>query len=86
MRVRVQFLAILRDLIGVQTEWIQVAEGTTVEALWRAYVARAPRAANVRVAYAVNRKLVKADYVVQEEDQVDFVPPVSGGCGIVPKY
>lgn len=80
MRVRVQFFAILRDWVGIQTEWIDVADGTTVEQLWHTYAARHPRAQTARIAYAVNRKLVSADYTLRENDHVDFLPPISGGA------
>lgn len=80
MRVRVKFFAIFREIIGVETEWKEVVENTTVEQLWRAYAARRPRVAKIRAAYAVNQKLVNAEYVLREGDAVGFLPPVSGGA------
>jgi molybdopterin converting factor subunit 1 len=79
MRVQVQFFAILREMIGVKAEWKEIAANTTVEQLWRAYAARSPRAENIRVVYAVNQKLVNAEYVLRAGDRVGFLPPVSGG-------
>ncbi len=81
MRVNVKFFAIFREMIGVKTESKEIAEGTTVEQLWKEYAARSPRATNIRAAYAVNQKLVKPDYVLQNGDEVGFLPPVSGGQG-----
>lgn len=79
MRVQVKFFAIFREMIGVKTESKEIAEGTTIEQLWKEYTSRSPRAANMRSAYAVNQKLVKPDYVLHDGDEVGFLPPVSGG-------
>jgi molybdopterin converting factor subunit 1 len=80
MRVQVKFFAIFREMTGVKAESKEIAENTTVEQLWREYAARSPRVGNIRAAYAVNQKLVNADYVLHEGDEVGFLPPVSGGA------
>ena len=79
MRVYVEFLAVLRDILGIRAEWKEIAEGTTIEQLWHAYLAAQPRAERVRVVYAVNQKRVDANYVLREGDRVTFLPPLSGG-------
>ncbi|MDE3087897.1 MAG: molybdenum cofactor biosynthesis protein MoaE [Chloroflexota bacterium] len=80
MRVHVKFFAIFREMVGVKTEWVEIADGTTVEALWKQYAARNARLVNLRAAYAVNQKLAKPDQVLREGDEVGFLPPVSGGA------
>jgi len=47
--------------------------------LWTHYTSRHPKLQNFRTAYAVNQKLETADYVLQDGDEVGFLPPVSGG-------
>lgn len=79
MRVHVKFFAIFREMVGVKTEWTEVADGTAVETLWKQYAARSPRLENVRAAYAVNQKLAPPDQLLHEGDEVGFLPPVSGG-------
>jgi len=79
MRVHVKFFAIFREEIGVKDEWTEIADDTTVEALWKAYAARSPRLNRVRAAYAVNQKLAKPDQALRDGDEVGFLPPVSGG-------
>ncbi|MEW5718589.1 MAG: molybdenum cofactor biosynthesis protein MoaE [Chloroflexota bacterium] len=79
MRVHVKFFAIFRELIGVKAEAKEIAENTTVGQLWQEYAARNPRVGNVRAAYAVNQKLVNADHMLHDGDEVGFLPPVSGG-------
>lgn len=79
MQVQVKFFAIFREMLGVKSEWKEIADGTTVEQLWQAYAARHPRTANLRAAYAVNQKIAAPDYVLRDGDEVGFLPPVSGG-------
>ena len=80
MRVQVKFFAIFREMIGVKTELKEIADGTTVEQLWKDYAERNPRTSAMRAAYAVNQKLVKPDCVLRDGDEVGFLPPVSGGA------
>ncbi len=79
MRVHVKFFAIFREMLGVKSEHKEIADGMTIEQLWKEYSARHPRAASMRAAYAVNQKLVSPDYVLHDGDEVGFLPPVSGG-------
>lgn len=80
MRVYVEFLAVLRELVGITSEWKEIAEGTTVAQLWHTYIAAHPRAARVHAVCAVNQQRVDANYVLREGDRVRFLPPLGGGC------
>jgi molybdopterin converting factor subunit 1 len=80
MRVHVKFFAIFRERVGIRDEWAELADGTTVEQLWKQYAARSPQLDGVRAAYAVDQKLAKPDQVLQDGDEVGFLPPVSGGA------
>lgn len=80
MRVHVKLFAIFREIIGIKDEWTEIADGTTVEQLWQAYTGRARRTVNTRAAYAVNQRLAKPDQVLHDNDEVGFLPPVSGGA------
>jgi molybdopterin synthase catalytic subunit len=80
VRVRVKFFAIFRELTGVKAEVKEIVENTTVGQLWQAYAARSPRLGNIRAAYAVNQKLVSTEHILQDGDEVGFLPPVSGGA------
>src|SRR5512135_2212456 len=79
MRVNVKFFAIFREMTGIRTEWAEIAEGTTIEQLWKQYAARSPRVGNIRAAYAINQRLAKPDQLLRDGDEVGFLPPVSGG-------
>lgn len=82
MRVHVKCFAIFREMLGVKSEHKEIADGMTIEQLWKEYTVRHPRAASLRAAYAVNQKLVSADYVLKDGDEVGFLPPVSGGAQV----
>ncbi|MBI5301246.1 MAG: molybdenum cofactor biosynthesis protein MoaE [Chloroflexi bacterium] len=79
MQVQVKFFAIFREMVGKKNDAKEIAEGTTVEALWREYAVASPRLGNLRAAYSVNQHLVKGDHVLRDGDEVGFLPPVSGG-------
>lgn len=80
MRVQVKFFAIFREFTKIKSESKEIAEGTTVERLWKEYAATHTRIGNLRAAYAVNQQLVRSDHVLRDGDEIAFLPPVSGGA------
>ncbi|MBI2988605.1 MAG: molybdopterin converting factor subunit 1 [Deltaproteobacteria bacterium] len=81
MKVKIKFFAMLRERAGAGEITKEIREGMTVGELWRVLRRDYPRLAPVemRLLYAVNQDYVAADYVLKEQDEVVFVPPVSGG-------
>ena len=81
MRVKVKFFAILRERVGSGEITKEIRDGSTVAELWEALKAEYPNLSPVttRLLYAVNQNYVSADCVLNERDEVVFVPPVSGG-------
>lgn len=81
MKIKIKFFAILRERVGVGDIDKEVSDGTTVGELWaslrREYAALGP--VEMRLLYAVNQNYVNPDHVLQDRDEVVFVPPVSGG-------
>ncbi len=81
MKVKVKFFAILRERAGTGEMTKEIQEGSTVQELWESlrvdYPGLAP--AGVRLLYAVNQNYVRSDHVLREQDEVAFIPPVSGG-------
>jgi molybdopterin synthase sulfur carrier subunit len=84
MRVRVLFFASLKDDVGADELTLQVADAGSLEALFDALLARLPAAAvavlrgeNVRI--AVNQQLVVAPLRLRADDEIAFLPPVTGG-------
>lgn len=85
MRVKLLVFGVLKDLLGITTEELQVPDGSSVGDLLRILEGRT---SNLRmeptlwksVAVAVNREYSPAATVLREADEVALLPPVSGGC------
>jgi len=81
MRVRVRLFASLRETAGVPEAALELAAGSTAEDAWHRlagdFPALAPRRASLAV--SVNRRYGRFDTVLQDGDELVFVPPVSGG-------
>ena len=81
MRVTVRLFARLRDLIG-QGELVREATaGSTVRTIWDALVREYPAIApyGETMSCAVNADYARMTTVVDDGDEVAFLPPVSGG-------
>jgi len=81
MKVRVKFFAILRERAGAAEVIKELAEGSTMSDLWRALQKDYPKldVPGIRLLYAVNQSYVTADHKLADQDEVVFIPPVSGG-------
>jgi len=83
VKATVKFFAALREMIGARELTLDVADGQTVDGLFRELCDRYPRLAAYDSAlfYSVNAEYVSPDYALKDGDEVAFIPPVSGGCG-----
>jgi molybdopterin converting factor subunit 1 len=81
MKVRIKFFAILRERAGTAEITKEIAEDCTVAQLWQALQKDYPKLAvpGIRLLYAVNQNYVTPDHVLKDQDEIVFVPPVSGG-------
>jgi molybdopterin converting factor subunit 1 len=81
MKVRVKFFAILRDRAGTSETTKELSNGSTVADLWRGLQKDYPKldVPGIRLLYAVNQSYVTPDQKLAEQDEVAFIPPVSGG-------
>ena len=79
--VRVKLFAILRDKAGVAEFPLELPEGATVATAAGAIAHRYPDTTPYlpRVAYAVNAAYAPATTVLQDNDELALIPPVSGG-------
>lgn len=85
MRVKLLCFGVLKDLLGLATEEVQVPEGSTVADLLQNLERRTSNStmdAQVwhSLAVAVNREYSPAGTVLRDGDEVALLPPVSGGC------
>jgi molybdopterin converting factor subunit 1 len=81
VRVRVLFFGVIREIVGVREDTVDIAEGTSPVDLLMAYQTNFPRLKDVlpSVAFAVNQKFANPDATIAEGDEIAFLPPVSGG-------
>jgi MoaE-MoaD fusion protein len=79
--ITVRYFAILRDLLGKRDERLEIAPGTTVGAVYPQVTGSDPRFDRLRrsMMVMVNHDYVDDEYVLQNEDELAFIPPVSGG-------
>jgi len=75
--VTVLHFAQLREARGVSEERATVAPGTTLAALYRSLFSDALAA--LPVGYARNAVLARGTDVIEDGDEIAFLPPVGGG-------
>ena len=80
VRVRLRYFASIRERLGRTSEEMEVPEGTTVAGVWERLVAACPPLEAQRYRPAVNQEYTSAEQVLNEGDELVFIPPVSGGA------
>ena len=75
--VTVRYFAQLRERRGLDAEPVEVPAGTTVRALYDQIFP--PDQGQVPVSYARNAATAAADEVLEDGDEVVFIPPIGGG-------
>jgi molybdopterin synthase catalytic subunit len=83
MRIKVLFFGVTKDLTGLQEEQAEFPEGLSLDSLWGRYAARFPRLDDLSsvLLMAVNQEIANRTRILQDGDEVAFLPPVSGGSG-----
>ena len=81
MRVRVQFYAQLRDLVGSSEMDIDLAEGATVGDLLDQIYAQQPklRPHDKSILIGAGVEFVDRNYKLKPGDEISIMPPVQGG-------
>jgi molybdopterin converting factor subunit 1 len=81
MTVNVLFFGMARDLAGVTQERVEISEGECLDGLWGKCEARFPRLAEISssLVTAVNQEVADRSRLLQDGDEIAFLPPVSGG-------
>src|SRR5215467_13227370 len=85
--IRVLFFGVLRDVVGLREDSLEVPEGGRLETVFDHYATRFPRLREMSasVVLALNQQFSTPGAPVAEGDEVAFLPPVSGGsAAIVP--
>jgi molybdopterin synthase catalytic subunit len=83
MRVRVLFFGVLKDIVGRSEELVEIQPQATLGALFEHYSNRYETLREKRpsILFARNREFATAETALSENDEIAFLPPVSGGAG-----
>lgn len=83
MKIRVLFFGIAREITGCAQDFPEVAAGESVAGLLHRYTSRFPRLDGISASLvvAVNQEFSERARTLAENDEVAFLPPVSGGTG-----
>jgi MoaE-MoaD fusion protein len=81
MRVRVLWFGVLKDIVGRSEELLEVLDGATLEDVFAGYAKRFETLRQTRssILFARNREFAKPHTVLADNDEIAFLPPVSGG-------
>ncbi len=81
MKVKVLFFGFARDLTGLEQEEVEIPEGGNLGDLRRHYEVRFPRLREISgsLIASVNQEIAPPSNLLQDQDEVAFLPPVSGG-------
>ena len=81
MRVKVLFFGVLKYLVGTSEDTIEVPPNATVGSIFEHYAEQIATLRHSRpsILFARNRDFSSEDTKVAENDEIAFLPPVSGG-------
>jgi molybdopterin converting factor subunit 1 len=81
MRVTVRLFARLRDIAGAAELVRDVPPGATIGSVWRDLAREFPDFARYErtISSAVNADYARMDRAIGDGDEIEFLPPVSGG-------
>lgn len=81
MRVRLLFFAVLRDITGKSGTDIEVAPGTRAADIWQTLRSNHPELASYErpPMVAINEAYADPGSLLDEGDELAFIPPVAGG-------
>ena len=82
IRLRLLFFASMAESLGEQAREIEVPAGTTPQGVFHLLAAEQPALARLaeHVSFARNQEFVRGDVELADNDELAFIPPVSGGA------
>jgi molybdopterin synthase catalytic subunit len=83
VRIRVLFFGVLRDIVGLREDSLDLPDGGKVATVFDHYATRFPklREASSSIVLALNQQFSEPTAPLADGDEVAFLPPVSGGSG-----
>jgi len=81
LKVRVRVFASLREILGKEEVEVELPEGTSIEGLWTQLVSDDERLEpfTKSIQFAINHDFVGKETELSPDDEIAFLPPVSGG-------
>ena len=81
MRIKLRYFASLRERLGKTEETREIPDGASVGRVWELLTRERPELAELErsVAFAVAQEYVDKAHRLQDDDELAFIPPVSGG-------
>lgn len=82
MRIKLRYFASLRERLGKTEETREIPDGASVGRVWELLTEERPGLAELgrSIAFAVAQEYVDKDHRLQDNDELAFIPPVSGGA------
>ena len=82
MRIRVLFFGVLRDVVGLREDSVEIPDGGRLDSVFEHYAGRFPRIREMSASLvlALNQRFSEPSAPLSEGDEVAFLPPVSGGA------
>ena len=86
MRIRVRYFAAFREIVGQGEESLVVPDESCIGDIRNLLLTHYPQlqAVMARALCAINRRYVPIDTVLQENDELVFIPPTGGGAAMQP--
>jgi len=83
VRVRVLFFGVVREIVGLGEDTVEVPDGSRLDTILTSFTARFPRlkAMAPSIVLALNQQFSPLSAAVNDGDEVALLPPVSGGSG-----
>ena len=81
IRVKLLLFAVLRDIVGADEQNLTLTKGATADEVWQSLRERHSSLSGYQHApmTAVNMQYVQPSAVLNDGDELAFIPPVSGG-------
>lgn len=80
MHFKILAFGIAKDIVGSRTIPWETSGKITVKELVQAIIAKYPELKDLAsIKIAVNEEYVENEYLIQDQDEIALIPPVSGG-------
>jgi MoaE-MoaD fusion protein len=83
VRIKVLFFGQLKDIVGRAQEDLDIEEGSRLQSVFDHYSHRFPQLEKLShsIVMALNQQFSAPSTIISSDDEVAFLPPVSGGSG-----